>query len=465
MAHVLIVDDEIPLRRLLKSVLTEDGHEVTEASGVAEAWELLGANMVDVVVTDQRMADGKGSELLVYCQDMDSSLPVIMITAYASVDLAVEVMRAGAFDFVSKPFQPEAVRSSIRRAAEQTRLKRDNHRLRGELRQIWANDLVGESAAMLEVKAQIGKVARTKATVLIQGETGTGKELVARAIHDSSPRAAAPFIAINCGSMAESLLESELFGHEKGAFTGALQARAGVFEAADNGTLFLDEAGDMPPALQSKLLRVLMDGRYTRVGTTKERQADVRIIAASHRNLLRAVAEGQFREDLYYRLAVFTISLPPLRERPDDIAAIADALLAKIIKNIGIPLRQLSKDALSALQAYSFPGNVREMRNILERAAILAEGETIGVEHLALGKGLTNQAGPTTPTTLADALLRQGLPDGGLKVALEEIERAMIERALTHAHGVQAEAARQLGMAKSDFFYRLQKYGLGRQEP
>lgn len=462
MAHVLIVDDEIPLRRLLKSLLTEVGHEVTEASGITEAREFLASSMFDVVVTDQRMADGKGTDLLSYCHEMDASLPVIMITAYASVDLAVEVMRAGAFDFVSKPFQPEAVRSSIRRAAEQTRLKRDNYRLRRELRQIWANELVGESAAMLQVKAQIGKVARTKATVLIEGETGTGKELVARAIHDSSPRAAAPFIAINCASMAETLLESELFGHEKGAFTGALQARAGVFEAADNGTLFLDEAGDMPPALQSKLLRVLMDGRYTRVGTTKERHADVRIIAASHRNLLRAVEEGQFREDLYYRLAVFTISLPPLRERPDDIQAIADALLAKIIKNIALPTRRLSPEALNALRAYSFPGNVREMRNILERAAILAEGETIGVEHLALGKGLPIQAGPSTPKSLADSLLRQGLPEGGLKVALEEIERAMIERALALAHGVQAEAARQLGMAKSDFFYRLQKYGLGR---
>lgn len=462
MARVLIVDDELPLRRLLRGVLTDDGHEVAEASGAAGAREALLTSIFDVVVTDQRMPDGSGLELVSFCREQDPSLPVIMMTAYASVDLAVEVMRAGAFDFISKPFQPEVVRSCIRRAAEQTRLRRDNRRLRGEIRQLRTSDLVGESGAMLTVKDQIRKVAPTRATVLIQGETGTGKELVARAIHDGSPRAAAPFIAVNCAAMAETLLESELFGHEKGAFTGADRARPGVFEAADTGTLFLDEAGDMPPSLQAKLLRVLMDGRFSRVGSTHERRADVRVIVASHRNLLRAVEEGRFREDLYYRLAVFTISLPPLRDRTDDIEPVAKALLEKIRKDLGTAPQHLASEAFDALKRYPFPGNVRELRNILERAAILADGEEIGPAHLALGGGGRSGGDlASTPDSLAGALLRGGLGEGGLKAALEEVERATVARALAEASGVQAEAARRLGMSKSDFFYRVQKYGLG----
>ena len=461
MARVLVVDDEGPLRRLLGSVLADDGHEVTEASGAEEARRALASGVFDVVITDQRMPDGSGSELMAHCQELDASLPVIMITAYASVDLAVEVMRAGAFDFLPKPFQPEVVRSCVRRAAEQTRLRRDNKRLRGEIRQLRASDLVGESAAMVAVKEQIRKVAPTKATVLVQGETGTGKELVARAIHDGSPRAAAPFVAINCAAMAETLLESELFGHEKGAFTGADRARVGMFEAADGGSLFLDEAGDMPLTLQAKLLRVLMDGRFSRVGSTSERRSDVRVIAASHRDLRRAIEQGKFREDLYYRLAVFTISLPPLRERLEDLPAIAQALLGRIRKDLGVAPRRISADALAAMGNYMFPGNVRELRNILERAAILADGEEICPEHLSLGGGRRGGAEPAgTPDGLAGALLRAGLGEGGLKVALEELEKATIKRMLAEADGVQAEAARRLGMSKSDFFYRVQKYGL-----
>lgn len=461
MARILIVDDEMPLRRLLRGVLGDDGHQVVEAAGAREAREALASGVFDVVVTDQRMPDGSGSELLTHCQELDPSLPVIMMTAYASVDLAVEVMRAGAFDFISKPFQPEVVRGCIRRGAEQVRLRRDNTRLRGEIKQLRTSDLVGESSSMMAVKEQIRKVAPTKATVLVQGETGTGKELVARAIHDGSPRAAAPFIAVNCAAMAETLLESELFGHEKGAFTGADRPRAGVFEAADGGTLFLDEAGDMPPSLQAKLLRVLMDGRFSRVGGNKERRADVRVIAASHRNLSRAVEQGAFREDLYYRIAVFTIALPPLRKRPDDLEAIATALLGRIRKDFGTGPRRLTSGAIMELKAYPFPGNVRELRNILERAAILAESDEIGPEHLSLGGTTGSSDAVRTPDAIAAGLLRGALAEGGLKAALEDIERAVLARALAEAHGVQAEAARRLGMTKSDFFYRVQKYGLG----
>lgn len=461
MARVLIVDDERPLRRLLKGVLEDAGHEVLEAAGVSVAREVLTSAVVDVVVTDQRMPDGSGVELLSFAHELDSSLPVVMMTAYASVDLAVEVMRAGAFDFIAKPFQPEVVRSCIKRAAEQARLQRDNQRLSGEIRQLRTSDLIGESRGMLAVKAQIQKVAPTRATVLIHGETGTGKELVARAIHDGSPRATAPFIAVNCAALAETLLESELFGHEKGAFTGADRARSGLFEAADGGTLFLDEAGDMPPSLQSRLLRVLMDGRFSRVGSNHERRVDVRVIVASHRDLLQAVRDGRFREDLYYRLAVFTISLPALRDRCEDIEAVAEALLVKIRRELATEARRLSSEALTALKRYAFPGNVRELRNILERAAILADGEDIMASHLALGgaQGESPERGGT-PDGLAAALLQGMLGEGGLKGALEEIERAVVVRALVDAGGVQAEAARRLGMSKSDFFYRVQKYGL-----
>jgi DNA-binding NtrC family response regulator len=462
MARVLIVDDERPLRRLLMGVLKDDGHEVSEAGGVAEAREVLASGVFDVVVTDQRMPDGTGTELMESCQDLDPSLPVVMVTAFASVDLAVEVMRAGAFDFLPKPFQPEVVRSCIRRAAEQSRLRRDNSRLRGEIRQLRTSELVGNSAAMRSVKDQVRRVAPTKATVLIQGETGTGKELVARAIHDSSPRSAAPFIAVNCAAMAETLLESELFGHEKGAFTGADRPRSGVFEAADGGTLFLDEAGDMPASLQSKLLRVLMDGRFSRVGSTRERRSDVRIIAASHHDLQARVEEGLFREDLYYRLAVFTIVIPPLRERLEDLELMANALLSRIRDDLGQGPVRVSRDAMESLRAYTFPGNVRELRNILERAAILADSEELGPEALSLANGYQRDSTAmlSGPDAIALSLLKGGLPEGGLKAALEEIERAIVTNALRESNGIQAEAARRLGMSKSDFFYRVQKYGL-----
>jgi len=304
--------------------------------------------------------------------------------------------------------------------------------------------LVGESSAMQQVFSTIMKVAPTTATVLITGETGTGKELVARGLHRASPRANAAFLAVNCAGFTETLLESELFGHERGAFTGADRARQGVFEAAHRGTLFLDEAGEMPPSLQAKLLRVLVDGRITHVGATASRTVDVRIVAATHRDLLQAVRDGAFREDLYYRLAVVPISLPPLRDRREDIPFLIAHLLEAVTRDLRLPARSITPEAVVALQAYDFPGNVRELRNLLERAAILARGSRIDVRDLP----------PLAPSVAASEA------DGGLRAQLEHLERTLVARALADAGGVQAEAARRLGLSRSHLAYRLRRLGL-----
>ena len=312
MGRILIVDDEASMRRILAANLRQDHHEVSEACGVQEAQRSLAAKDFDVVVTDQKMPDGEGLAVLASAHEVDPTIPVILLTAVATIELAVESMRQGAFDFLTKPFQPEVVRATVRRACEHARLLRENILLKDAVVRLeGASEIYGESQAMHEVRERIGRVAPTHATVLITGETGTGKEVVARAIHRNSPRAAKPFVAVNCAAFTETLLESELFGHEKGAFTGADRQRQGLFEAAHEGTLFLDEAGEMSPAAQAKLLRVLTDGELMRVGSTRPRRVDVRVLVATHRNLEQRVKEGSFRENILYRLAVV-----PIHSRP-----------------------------------------------------------------------------------------------------------------------------------------------------
>jgi len=459
MARLLVVDDEANMRRVLGSILAADGHEVVEAEGVRAAQRAFEGSPFDLVLTDQRMADGDGLALLASCREVDPTVPVVVMTAYATVELAVEAMKIGAFDFVPKPFQPDAVRAVVRRACERTELVRENERLRGQVRRLaQPAGLLGGGAAMRAVHDLVARVAPTNATVLVQGETGTGKELVARAIHDASPRAARPFVAVNCAGFAETLLESELFGHERGAFTGADRARQGVFEAAHTGTLFLDEAGEMGLPLQAKLLRVLTNGEVVRVGATAPRRVDVRIVAATNRDLNAMVAAGTFREDLYYRLAVFPIAVPPLRERREDVPLLASHFLALAGRELNTPARSLSAGAMARLSAYAYPGNVRELRNLIERATILARGAVIEAEDLPLGPAPEPEAAP-------EALFR-GLPDSvELGPTLHLIERRLVQRALASAHGVQAEAARRLGISRSLLAYKLKALGIAPETP
>lgn len=454
MARILIIDDEPNMRRILTLILEEAGHTIAEAAGVTTALTALATNTYDLVISDKKMPDGDGFDVLKYCRENEPSLPVVILTALATVELAVEAMQAGAFDFISKPFVPEVVIAVVARATERTKLLRENEVLREEAKRFaFADEILGESSAIRELKGRIQRVAPTNATVLITGETGTGKELVARAIHRGSLRSDQTFLAVNCAAVSEQLLESELFGHEKGSFTGADKPRQGLFEAADNGTLFLDEAGEMSGGLQVKLLRVLTDGEFFRVGATVPRKVDVRVIVATHRNLLDRVKEGHFREDLYYRLAVVPIEIPPLRDRSADIPVLVDFLIRQVSRELKVPTRSINKDALEKLQRYRFPGNVRELRNLIERACILATGEEITAHDLVMTSD--------QPREQPDVRQTDRLPAGvELPVFLDLVESNLIRRALADTNGVQAEAARKLGISRSDIAYKIKKYSL-----
>jgi len=459
MGRILVVDDEPNMRRILASNLRQDQHEIWEAGGVQEAQRSLSAHDFDVVITDQKMPDGEGLTVLVSAHENDSTLAVIVLTAVATIELAVESMRSGAFDFLTKPFQPELVRATVRRACERTRLLRENILLKDAVVRLeGTSEIYGESPAMQEVRERIARVAPTHATVLITGETGTGKEVVARAIHRNSPRASKQFVAVNCAAFTETLLESELFGHEKGAFTGADRQRQGLFEAAHEGTLFLDEAGEMSLAAQSKLLRVLTDGQVLRVGSTRPRHVDVRVLVATHRNLEQRVKEGLFREDLFYRLAVVPIHLPAVRDRRDDIAGLSDVFCHQVATELKMLRRRLSSEALQKLQQYHFPGNLRELKNLIERAYILTSNGEIGPEDLPVMKKEATVAGnghgqiPSLTIPFADSF--------DLTEVLEKTERELLVRTLTSTRGAQAEAARRMGLSRSALAYKLSKYGI-----
>jgi DNA-binding NtrC family response regulator len=457
MGRILIVDDEPNMRRILSSNLRLDQHQVWEAGGVDEAQRSLASNDFDVVITDQKMPDGEGLSVLASAHENDPTLPVIILTAVATIELAVEAMRSGAFDFLTKPFQPEVVRATVQRAYERTRLLRENILLKDAVVRLeGTSEIYGDSPAMHDVRERIARVAPTNATVLITGETGTGKEVVARAIHRNSPRAPKPFVAVNCAAFTETLLESELFGHEKGAFTGADRQRQGLFEAAHEGTLFLDEAGEMSLAAQAKLLRVLTDAQVLRVGSTRPRRVDVRVLVATHRNLEQRVKDGQFREDLFYRLAVVPIHLPPLRNRREDIAGLSEVFCHQVATELKMPRRRLNPDALSKLQEYRFPGNLRELKNLIERAYILSRNQEIGSDDLPIvqKESVANTNGHASGLSIpfADSFDLTGV--------LEKTERELIVRTLTATHGAQAEAARRMGLSRSALAYKLTKYGI-----
>lgn len=455
MARVLIVEDEPNMRKTLVAHLRQEGHSLTEAGSVREGLATLDADDFDVVLTDQRLGDGDGTQILESARNADPSLAVVMLTAHGSVELAVETMRKGAFDFLTKPFLAANLKAVIQRAARHTQLNRDNDVLRTRLGRLEGeSEIRGRSASVARLREMIARVGSTDTTVLILGETGTGKELAARAIHRASKRAERPLISVNCAAFTETLLESELFGHERGAFTGADRARQGLFEAAHQGTLFLDEAGELSPAAQAKLLRVLAEGCITRVGSTTVRKVDVRVIVATHRNLAHEVEQGRFRQDLYYRLAIVPITVPPLRERTEDIPEISEFLLQQIARELKMPRKRLHPDALQQLMSYSFPGNVRELRNLLERAYILNEESEILWVDLP-DQALHSDDIPMTLPTLMNGPLPDELP---LRETLAAWERNILEAMLTKTNGSKAEAARRLGLSKSDLSYKLSKY-------
>ena len=456
----LIIDDEASVRELLRATIEAEGHEVVEAGGLTQARRALAAGRIDVVITDQQMPDGSGLDVLSACRESDPAIPVIFLTGVATVELAVDAMRAGAFDFVAKPFKRDEVLAVFRRASERTRLVRENERLRGQVKRlVGAGELVGHSPGIQKLRELIERVASTDATVLVVGETGSGKELVARALHESSRRAERVFLPVNCAGFPETLLESELFGHERGAFTGADRPRSGVFEAADGGTLFLDEAGEMSLPLQAKLLRVLVSGEMVRVGSTTPRRVDVRIIAATHRDLEERVREGSFRQDLFYRIAVVPLIVPPLRERPEDIPLLVEHHLSRVARDLKRHAPAVSPAALAKLAAYDFPGNVRELRNLLERAVILSRGAAIEAEDLPLAGLGGRPARSDFESAFAEWL--GSLPATlKLKEVLGMVEKEVIRRTLWSAGGVAAEAARRLGVSRSDLSYKLRRLNL-----
>jgi len=462
MARILIVDDESNMRRILASNLRLDQHQIWEADGLEAARRVLLANNFDVVITDQKMPDGDGLAVLTSAHESDPALSVVLLTAVATIELAVESMRHGAFDFLTKPFLPDVVRVSVRRAAEHTHLVRENSLLKHTMVCLeGASELYGRSAAMEAIRQRIARVATTTATVLITGETGTGKELVARAVHRNSQRASKPFIPVNCAAFTETLLESELFGHEKGAFTGADRVRQGLFEAADQGTLFLDEAGEMSLAAQAKLLRVLTDGQVLRVGSTKPRPVDVRVLVATHRDLKKRVQEGLFREDLYYRLAVVPIHIPALRERAEDIPELCAFFCRQVATELAVAPRRISPQAIEALEHYAFPGNLRELKNLIERAYILSSNEELQVEDLPLAPSDSAvRTGPNDHQAAAAAAAASAGNSFDLTALLEQTEKELIIRTLTATAGAQAEAARRMGLSRSALGYKLNKYGI-----
>jgi two-component system response regulator PilR (NtrC family) len=460
MSKILIVDDEPNMRRILKANLRTATHTCIEASCASEAISLLSREGFDVVVTDQKMPGGTGLDVLRAVQESDSTTSVIFLTAVGTVELAVESMRQGAFDFLTKPFDIDVMKATIRRACERTYLLRENVVLKTTVRKLeGAEEILGESQSIRSVRDLVARVARTNSTVLITGETGTGKELVARAIHRNSLRAQRPFIAINCAAVTETLLESELFGHERGAFTGADKSRAGLFEAAHEGTLFLDEVAEMSPAAQAKLLRVLANGEIQRVGSTVTRKVDVRVLVATHRDLQGRVHEGLFREDLFYRLAVLPIQLPPLRERKEDIEVLCTMLSSRIAREMKVPCKTLSPEALKKLESYSFPGNVRELGNLLERALILGQYSELRPEDFLLSM-VDLSSSPSSKEFTIEQLAAQFPEQIDLRDAFTRLERTLSIRAIDSSRGVQAEAARRLGLSRSDFGYKLSRHSI-----
>ena len=453
-ARVLVVDDEQSMRELLGIMLRQVGYDVTQADGGEAAIQTLkSTDAFDLVITDLRMRKVDGLAVLRAAKEHSPHTVVLVVTAFASTETAVEAMKLGAYDYVTKPFKLDELKLTIANALERKRLQDENRELKRQLRTERGFDsFVGKSRRMLEVFETIRKTADSGSTVMITGESGTGKELVARAVHQESSRRSAPFISVNCGAIPETLMESELFGHVKGAFTGAVQSTEGLFLAADGGTLFLDEITEIAHSVQVKLLRAIQEREIRRVGDTRDVKVDVRLIAASNRDLVKAVADGVLREDLYYRLNVIPIHLPPLRDRTEDIALLVAHFIGRIATDVGKTIAGISPEALAVLERYHWPGNIRELENVIERAIVLGSGEQITAASL--------------PPHLAQPAERGAfpveIPAGGmdLEELLAAVESRYIRLALDRAGGLQVRAAELLRLSFRQFRYKIQKHGL-----
>jgi two-component system, NtrC family, response regulator PilR len=457
--RVLVVDDEPGLRDMLAILFRREGLDVTLAPGFTAARDAVtnAPEPYAVVLTDLLMPDGSGMDLLTLVKQRTARTEVILMTAHGGIETAIEAMRRGAYDFVTKPFATTELRALIHKALEKRAIVSENERLRAQLGRERSRELLGHSEPMRRIFDLLQRISGARTTVLVTGDSGTGKEKIARAIHDSSDRRDRPFLVVNCGAIPEALMEAELFGHERGAFTGAVTSRLGIFREAEGGTVLLDEIAELPLALQVKLLRVLQERKVRAVGASVEVPIDVRVLAATNRNVEDDVRTGRFRQDLYYRLNVIRIEVPPLRERREDIRPLAEHFLARCSAEQNKDLRGFSPDAVRALEAYAFPGNVRELENVLERAVALATGPTIGLGDLS--REISGAAAQPTPALIT-------LPEEGCNLddVLGEVERRFLIEALDRSGGVRTHAAKLLGVSLRSLRYRLQKQALGGAE-
>ena len=450
--HILVVDDEPVQREMIGGFLKKQGFEVVAAESAESALALFQQHAFDLVLTDQKMAHMSGLELLQAVRAINPETPVIVITAFGTIEAAVAALKQGAVDYLTKPLNLDELLLRIQLVSERYRILNENRELREALRERHRIEgIIGDSGPMLEVLSMVRRTAPSEATVLIRGESGTGKELIAKAIHFASPRARGPLVKVNCAALPEALLESELFGHEKGAFTGAVMSRQGRFEMANGGTIFLDEIGDVPLHLQAKLLRVLQEREYEKVGSSRPVKVNVRVLAASHRPLEALIKAGQLREDLYYRLNVVTILIPPLRERRADISLLIDHFVRRYAEKNGKTIRGFTPEGRNILLRYDYPGNVRELENIIERAVVLTRNDVIGSSDL--------------PLTVQEAEMADGERETNLTVAVEALERRMIRDALARSGGIQTRAADLLGISERGLRYKLIKYGFQEDAP
>ncbi|MCC6333639.1 MAG: sigma-54-dependent Fis family transcriptional regulator [Myxococcales bacterium] len=461
MARILVIDDNDTMREGMTVTLKKAGHEVFAFRSGVEGVAAFKKGGADLVVTDLKMDALDGIEVVKQLKAHEPGVVAMVVTAFGTIETAVEAMRQGAFDFITKPFPPDVLRAKVDGALQLSRLGAQLFRERARTEALTKDSadkvgktVVGDSEPIQKLLAQVKRAAATDATVLVNGESGTGKELVARMLHDLSPRSAGPFIVTHCAALAETLLESELFGHERGAFTGAVKKKLGRIELADGGTLFLDEIGEISPAVQTKLLRVLQEKEIQRVGGEETVKVDVRVVCATHRDLKAEVAAGRFREDLYYRLHVVPLTLPPLRERPEDISQLARHFVGKHAARINPKVKALGSDAVAALARYAWPGNVRELENAIEQSLVFAEGTELGEKDLP-----SFLQGPAARAAQTQGALPVPHGDRPLPDILEDLERQLIERAYEKAKGVKTETARLLGIKTSALYYKLEKYG------